>query len=1485
MDRTIGNKYDPTTAERKIYELWEKKNTYERVKDSRMKGKEIYFLDSLHSLYDMNSPEIVYSMLVKDAIIRYLRMRGYNVKDKPGFEGYVPEAESRAMEDLELESEEDIGRIGREKYLNACRKEAREIRGEIAEFFKKFGVWMDWKHPYTPLDNRYVEAVWYAFKALSEKGLVDRFRGIGQWCPHCKSFLSASEIKTETEWKRGIYVKFPLKGRKKEYLVVWFSEPWRLTATVALEVLPSKKYSVIELKTKGEKIIIGSDEAKKVLEDSGITKYEVAGEISGKEILEMRYTHPLFGMEQEEGVISAEEIESEELKIDRILPGRSGGVTGMKAVVPAHSVPDMSLAERNSVPVITPVDEAGELGEDTGKYAGFDIFEAESIIVRDLVNTGMALSTYDIRESVRFCSRCNNRLIPRISEEWSFKPSETGERSEELASDIEWFPAWMMGADYDWMGETVPVPISRKGYWGVPMPVWICSCGHREIAGSAKELAEKSKEFKAGMGLQRPWIDKYTIKCPECGKDMKRVEEILSPEFVDSAASWGQLHYPSTDAEFKRWWPANLISEPLKRSKGWIYLQLSISGAVFEKKPFERVLGTGKLNMSSVEAKNILELRNRYGTDVLRYSLLRSDAPWISRTVRKEWFERSKSFVNTLWNVHRFASIYYRLSGFKPEEAALEIIHEYGLPQDKWLISIIEGVKEKYMQHMDNLMLNEAIKEVEILTEIISRWYIRAVRTRIKSENLEKREVMAGYRALHEGIITALKLLAPFAPYISEIMYKNIGGTEESIHKEIIEVPNKLMVDRYLEIRMDIAEDIIKSGRRARKKAGIGLRWPVNRIVVKAHSPEVVEAKELFEDFIKEELNVRTVEVVSPAEEWKEMILEVHPNPDAIGLVYRQWSSRIAVMLKNRPAKKIREGIDKGEYYLGIEGQLVKILPNMVQFVSKLPEYVIESEFLDGKVYLDIRRGEELAVEGRMREIVRMVQDMRKDMDLNFGDYINLYISGNEDIENAVETWGEEIAESTKAQEITLTNEEGMEGEYIVEWYIEGEKVVVGITPLYWEEMVSAFSRIPGISKQRAETLFDAGYINMDMLRGAKEDELTQISGITAAHAKKILSYLKTNFSEGALLIRLEDGYQCSACGAIMNEPEEICPKCHLPLYVKKTKEAEEKEIEERVPSEEETEEEFIDTVAKIKGIGPSKARALYKAGYHTINDLRNAALKDLSSVPKMSEALAEIIKEQFGGLPEKVPEKESAEKGEKEEEAVEMSEEEFIREISKIKGIGPSKARALYKAGYHTTEALRNASPEELAKVKRFSRALAETIKEAYPSETSKKEAKKPKKEVPVKTAEKIEWRPGRLFLFRDSKAMYEYAKKEEESKKIMYLTKESPKSLKSTYGLSAGDAFQISNIAKKALRPNELDRIALKIQKFTSKKGEKIVVSDSFDQVVSNNSFESVMNFLDALKEDFASKNCMLVLAINLDVLTEKERKQIEDKADMVL
>ena len=1398
MKRLAGKRYDPLVHEREISEIWKKENTYERAKEKRAKGRDLYFLDSLHTPSEMSSGETLNSMLVKDAVIRYLRMRGYNVRDRAGFEGFVPEAERNALESLGIE-EDEIEELGWEKYLNACRKEAKELRDGMADFFGRFGVWLEWRHAYTPMDNRYMEGVWYAFKKLNEKGLVDRFKSVGLWCPRCRRFESRYEIKSEVEWKRGVYVKFPLKGRRKEYLVVWFSEPWTLVATLALEVVPSKRYSVILLKSTGDRIIIGKDEARKVLKNSGISKYEVVGEIEGKELVGQRYTHPLFGIEAEEGVIGLDEIEESDLKIDRVVAGRSGGETGIRAVVPAHSLHGMRIAEKEDMPLITPVDESGELGSDTGKYAGFNVFEAESIIIRDLVNMGYGLSTYDVRERVSYCKSCGSRLIPRISEEWSFKPSETADTTITLGSEVEWHPAWMLGVDYEWMHESPPVAISRKGYWGVPMPVWICAkCGHREIMGSAKELEEKSREFRAGMGLQRPWIDRYKVKCPECGGEMERVEEILTQEFVDAAASWAQLHYPSTEGEFKRWWPARLAVEPIKKARGWLYLQLSISGAVFGKRPFERVVGTGNLDISPI-GKDIGQILRIHGADSLRYAVLRQEVPWKDKRLRKEWLDRVSKLSNRIWNMHRFATIYYRMAEFKPEETGIELIHEYGLPEDRWLISILEDLKEKYISYMDRYMLNEALKEIEDRVDVISKWYLRAVKPRIKKADLERREVLVAYRTLHEALVTLAKLLAPFTPYFSDLIYRNIGGNEDSVHTDSIEPPNKLLVDRNLEIRMDIARDIIKSGWKAREKAGIGVRWPLERVVVKAISREVVEAVDLFRDFIREALNVKRIEVVPPAEEWEEMILEVHPNPDAIGMVYRQWSSRIAVMLKNRPAKKIREGIEKGEYYLGIEGQLVKILPNMVQFVSKLPDYVVEESFLDGKVYLDIRRSEELLVEGRVRELIRRVQDMRKDMNLNFTDYINLYIAGNEDIESAVEAWGEEIAEATRSQEIALTNEEGIEGEYIVEWYIEGERVLIGITPLYWEEMIEAFSRIPGVTRQRAVLLFESGYTNFDDLLRASPEELAQISGIGASVAKKISAFVQAEYSEGAELIPVDGEYVCSACGNIMEEPEEVCPKCHLPLHLKKKEEKAEEIIEEEeIEEEERGEEEFVDTIGKIKGIGPSKARALYRAGFHSIDDLRKASVDEIAKVPKFSKALAESIKEAYGSIEEK------------------------------------------------------------------------EEAEEAEWSKEGRRE---------------MVWSPGKIYVFTSPDKMYDAVKSQEKERKILYLTKNTAKALREKYRLKAEKVHQISEMARKALRPNELERIALKIQKFTSKPGEKIVVMDAFDKLVSNNSFDSALNFIDALKEDFSSHDCMLVLSINLDSLEESERKQIEDKADEII
>ncbi len=1331
MSRKIPSRYSPKRTENEIRTLWEEKKAYERSREKRSHGKDIYVLDSLHETRDSSDPSRLFSMIMKDAFIRYLRMRGNNVRDTPGIEGYAGEVEAAAIHALGISSEE-IG-SNPESFINQCKKEAKELEGKIAESMLDMGIWMDWKRPYDPIETKYMDSVWFTFKELNERGLLGRFKGISQWCPNCRTFVSRSDMKVEKDWKKGIYVKFELKERGMNYLVVWFSEPWKITATLALEASPSKKYSVVEIKGGREKIIVGSSELDAVMKDCGIKDYRKVGEISGEKLVGMRYLHPLFGSTaQDDDIIDIGMMESEELNIDRVLAGNSTGRTGIKGIVPAHSSYDLSLAERNGIQVLTPVSESGELGSSTGKYAGFTVFDANSIIVRDLINTGAALAPMDVLESTAHCRRCGTELIPMISEEWSFKPSEISERVEEAATDVEWNPSWMMGADYEWMEQVMPIPISKKGYWGVPMPVWVCqSCGHTEVIGSLKELQKISPDFKKGMGIYRPWIDRYSVKCPRCGDSMKRVSEVLLPDFASMASSWAQLSYPAMESEYRRWWPADFVLEPLTVSRTWIYSQMAVSSAIFEKAPFKRAISTG--GVSFPKGVKLAGLMERYGADILRYALLSGGSPWYDRKLLDLHLERVRSVFERLWNIHRFVSLYYGISDFKPEEVSLETVHEYGMSVDLWMLSLLEESRDEYIKSMDSYRPDKASDVLISLIDSVSKWYLRAVRTRIRSGDMERREVLSAYRTLYEAMVAILRMLAPFSPHIAEKMYQDIGGKEPTVHSEDIGTPNKLLIDRNLDVRMEIAMDIIRSGRKARRRAGIPLRWPLSRIVVKAASKEVIDAAELFAEFIMEELNVKTIETVQPAQEWEEMILEVQPNPDAIGMVYRQWSSRIAVMLKNRPAKRIREEIQRGEYYLGIEGQMVKIEPNMVKFVSALPDYVVEQKFLDGSVYLDVRRDEKLMMEGRMREIVRRVQDMRKDLDLSFRDYIDLNIAGNEDIEDAVMEWGEEIARMVNAREIALTNEEGIEGEYMVEWYIEGEPVIIGIEPLYWEEMMAVLTRIPGIKRQKAEAIFDEGYTNLALLLQATEKDLSSIPGISSGIARKILSYARKNFAGGAELIKKGTEYECSICGATLDEPLDVCPKCHLPLHLreetgkaqKEPVEQNEKETEKEKKEDTGEDTQFMEKMAKIKGIGPSRAKLLYQVGYRSEDDLRKAGVAEVSKVKRMSPAMAELLFKSLG-IPieekkeKKAPKpakKESAKEAKNEASAPEkadkeLSEVEFVKAITGIKGLGPSRARKIYRAGYHSIGALKKASVDELAKIPRMSRALAEQVK-----------------------------------------------------------------------------------------------------------------------------------------------------------------------------
>ncbi len=1472
MNRNITPKYLPKRTEKEIRAFWSEKKAYERSREKRSHGEDIYLLDSVHGIGDSENNTLVYSMILKDSLIRYMRMRGYNVRDVPGTDAYSGEIEYRALQSMGLEPDE-IGENA-EEYVRECRRASREFMNSLAEDLSEMGIWMDWRKSYTPVDSKYMEGVWFMFRELNSKSLIGRFRGISQWCPSCRSFISRQQIRMEKEWKKGVYAKFRLKDRSDTYLAVWFSEPWKLTATLALEVSSSKRYSIIEIRGGREKIIVGSGEMENVLRDCGIKDFRKAGEIGGEKLIGQRYIHPLFGSTvEEDDIIDIGMMESEDLNIDIVLDGKSTGRTGIRPVVPAHSNYDLNLAERNGIQALTPVSDTGELGDRTGKYAGFGIFDSDSIIIRDLMNSRAALSAYDILESTPYCKKCGSRLIPMISEEWSFRPSSIGDAVESAASEVEWVPPWMMGVDYEWMEQMMPIPISRKGYWGVPMPVWTCSCGHTEVLGSTGELEKNSPEFKKGMGIHRPWVDRYTLKCPKCGGSMKRVEEILTPDFSYMAASWAQLHYPGIESEFKRWWPADLVVEPLSKSRTWIYSQMAASVALFDRPPFKRVIGTGKVGISE-ESIDIKKALVKYGADIVRYTLLSSEKPWHNHDLRARDTEPVRRLFNRLWNIHRFLALHLSIFEFKAEEVSIDTVHEYGMAVDKWMLSYLESSKERYMKSMDSGETELATGVLESLVDTVSTWYIRAVRERIKSGDMERREVLSAYRTLYETVIHIIRMLAPFAPHISERMYMNLNGSEVTVHSENIETPNRLLIDRNLDVRMEIAMDIIRSGRKARRNAGIPIRWPVNRIVVKAASKEVIEAVDLFRDFIKDELNVKVIETVAPAQEWGEMILEVQPNPDAIGLVYRQWSSRIAVMLRNRPAKRIREEIKKGEYYLGIEGQMVKIEPNMVKFVSSLPDYVVEERFLDGSVYLDIRRDERLLIEGRMREIVRRVQDMRKDLALGFRDYIDLYISGNEEIEEAVMEWGEEMAEITHAREIVLTNEEGIEGEYLVEWYIEGEPVIIGIEPLYWEEMMTALTRIPGINRQKAESIFDAGYTNLALLLEASEEELASIPGISSGLARKIRSNVRKNFSDGAVLIRKDEIYECGACGALFEEVPESCPKCHLSLHLKEEEpepeKEEEKEHEERA---EKSGDDFIKKMAKIKGIGPSRARLLYESGYRSEEDLKKAGMDKVAETKRMSRALTERLFKELGieesGAPAPEKKKGGAE-GEKPQKVVEeMSEKEFIKALSGIRGLGPSRIKRIYRAGYHSMEDLKNASVDDIAGIPRMSRALAETLKEfvGIPEDEEEEEF------MPEK---------GGLYIFSDARRAYSSAGKLPKDTHILCLTRDEPGSIKKKKGLDESRVMQVSGSAPDALRPNELDKIALTLDKWMAEKGSKALLMDVLDQIISENSFESTMRFLDYLKDEGRRKDFFVILSFNLNSLPDEEKKILREKAD---
>ena len=1191
--------------EKDVRALWDRTRIYEKVKKAGESGKAYYFLDG--PPYTTGSIHIgtAWNKILKDTVVRYRRMQGLHVRDQPGYDMHGLPIEVKVEQALGIKSKKEIEAQGIDKFVSTCREYAMRFKSKMTDEFKSLGVWMDWDKPYLTVDPSYIASVWWTLKQAYEKNLLTKDHRVLPWCPRCETALAEAEIEYWDETDPSIYVKFPVGGEQDTYFLVWTTTPWTIPGNLAAAVHPDYTYAVVSVKRgmKEETLILLEEKVEELKKIAGIEEVSILETAKGTELVGMHYGHPLADLVPYQQTISGKHVHSI-LASDTVTTES----TGIVHIAPGHGPEDYDLGKKHELEAFSPVDEAGNFTAEVGeRYAGRNVREANSLIMKDLVEHGAMFHEATIAHRYGHCWRCKKPIIYRITDQWFLKVTEIKDSLNQANDNVKWFPEWAgSGREKDWIQNARDWCISRQRYWGTPLPIWKCECGNLRLVSSVDEL-KTAKGYVEGMDVHRPWIDKLTFECDKCKKTMTRVPDVLDVWFDAGVCSWASLGYPASKDEFDKWWPSEWITEAHDQTRGWFYSQLVTGVVAFGRSPYNSVLMHGwamtpegqAMSKSEGSAIDPVAVISSLGADSLRFYLLKANAPWEDLSFQMEGAKAANRTLNILWNVYKFATLYMSIDKFDYTSTKLEGIKEDLRAEDRWMLSRVETLKREASDAMEKYELHRAARAIEefVVTDL-SRWYVKLVRDRLWKEG-EDKDKLAAFKVLHTALSTAITLMAPMTPHVSEAMHANLNEKPESVHLVSWPTFDPGWIDTKLEEGMSLVREISEIIARIRQEANINLRWPVKRIVVKVESDEIVESLIGLKDSLLSQNNIKDLQLIPVGEEWDEMILSVVPNPNAIGKVYRQWSSKIAVLLKNRPAKTIKAGIDKGEYSLGIEGQLVKILPNMVSFSSTLPPDVASSEFSKGIIYIDLEQTPALESEGFSREIIRRIQQMRKDMGLNVEEFIKIEIGCSKRVEGFLESWKDKIARETRARHFEIAD--SPRGDYIVEWNIESEALVIGVTSLKLRQGVDLLMGIQGITSDKAMKLVDAGYSTLDQMKEASAEDFALVEGITKLDAKRIYDSLHKDEPKPAE-------------PAPAPAPAQVAP-------------AEQPKAVAPAPLPQET---FFETLRKVQGLDETVAGAVYEAGYTSAESIKNAAVGDLVKVRGVSEPTATMLIEHF---------------------------------------------------------------------------------------------------------------------------------------------------------------------------------------------------------------------------------------------------------------
>ena len=1045
MYEKVSNKLNFVEHEQKVLDFWKENKVFEKSIDEKKDLPTYTFYDGPPTANGKPHIGHVLTRVIKDMIPRYQTMKGHKIIRKAGWDTHGLPVELEIEKELGIDGKEQIEAYGLDPFIRKCKESVWKYKGMWEEFSGKVGFWADMDDPYVTYHDNYIESEWWALKKIWDDGLLYKGFKIVPYCPRCGTPLSSHEVAQgyKAVKERSAVVRFKCVD-EDAYFLAWTTTPWTLPSNVALCVNPDETYCKVKA-ADGYTYYMAEallDTVLGKLGEEGKPAYEILETYKGTD-LERKEYEPLF--ECTKKAVEGKE-KGHYVTCDSYVTMSDG--TGIVHIAPAFGEDDAQVGRKYKLPFVQLVNGKGEMTENT-PYAGMFVKDADKPILMDLEKDGLLFDAPKFEHDYPFCWRCDTPLIYYARDTWFIEMTKVRDKLVKNNNTVNWIPEGIgKGRFGAWLENVQDWGLSRNRYWGTPLNIWECECGKRHAIGSREELKSMSKNCPEDIELHRPYIDEVTITCPDCGKEMKRVPEVIDCWFDSGAMPFAQWHYPFENKEiFDDNFPADFISEAVDQTRGWFYSLMAISTLLFDKAPYKNVIVLGhvldkdgnKMSKSKGNAVDPMEALNKYGADAIRWYFYSNSAPWLPNRFHEDAIvEGQRKFMGTLWNTYAFYVLYAEIDQFNPTEYKLE--YDKLSVMDKWLLSKLNSMVKVVDDSLGAYKIPEATKALSEFVDDLSNWYVRRCRERYWAKDMPQDKINA-YMTLYTALVTLCKAAAPMVPFITEDIYQNLVVNFDkeapmSIHLCDFPEVNADFIDEELEASMDEVLKVVVFGRAARNTANIKSRQPIGNMYIKAKK----ELSSYFVDIIKEELNVKNAEFKEDVSKFSSYTFK--PQLKTVGPKYGKQLGGIKEYLSNVDGNAAMADLKaNGAIKFEVNGTEISLAEeDLLIDIARMDGYVTDGDNYV-TVVLDTTLTPELIEEGFVREIISKVQTMRKDAGFDVTDKIRLYVEGNDKIADIINNNEDAIKKVVLANEFTFGKTDG----YVKDWNINGEKANFGV--------------------------------------------------------------------------------------------------------------------------------------------------------------------------------------------------------------------------------------------------------------------------------------------------------------------------------------------------------------------------------------------------------------------------------------------------------